>query len=79
MNSELVTVNTTEGGAFGAALLAGVGSGTWASVPEACNATIQIVDRIGPQHNAVNAYDDLYPLYKQLYPALKPTFDAVAK
>ena len=33
---ELVTVNTTEGAAFGAALLAGVGAGNWADVPAAC-------------------------------------------
>lgn len=29
LNAELVTVNTTEGGAYGAALLAGVGAGVW--------------------------------------------------
>ncbi len=79
MGSELVTVNTTEGGAFGAALLAGVGSGTWASVPEACAATIRIVARTEPQQANIAAYDALYPLYRQLYPALKPTFDAVAE
>lgn len=79
MDSELVTVNTTEGGAFGAALLAGVGFGAWTSVPEACAATIRIVARTEPRQQAVTDYDELYPLYKQLYPALKPTFDAVAE
>jgi xylulokinase len=79
MDSELVTVNTTEGGAYGAALLAGVGSGAWDSVKEACAATIHIVDRTEPQNEAVAKYDKLYPLYRQLYPALKPTFDAVAE
>ena len=78
MDSELVTVNTTEGGAFGAALLAGVGSGVWESVPEACSATINIVNRTEPQLELVPCYNELYPLYRQLYPALKPTFDAVA-
>ena len=33
LEAELVTVNTTEGGAFGAALLAGVGVGVWMNVP----------------------------------------------
>ncbi len=79
MDSELVTVNTTEGGAYGAALLAGVGFGNWSSVPEACSATIRIVDRTEPQKKAVADYNELYPLYRQLYPALKPTFDAVAE
>jgi xylulokinase len=79
MNSELVTVNTTEGGAYGAALLAGVGFGAWDSVPAACTATVHVVDRTTPRRNAVAAYEDLYPLYRQLYPALKPTFDAIAE
>jgi xylulokinase len=48
-------------------------------VPEACQATIHVVDRTEPRSAAVVAYNQLYPLYRQLYPALKPTFDAVAE
>lgn len=75
MDSELVTVNTTEGAAYGAAVLAGVGAGTWASVPEACAAAVKVVDRVTPQSRQVAVYETLYPLYRGLYPALKPTFD----
>ncbi|HQE92989.1 MAG TPA: xylulokinase [Anaerolineae bacterium] len=78
IGSELVTVNTTEGGAYGAALLAAVGAGVWATVPEACRATIRVVNATSPQPEQVKVYDGLYPLYRGLYPALKPTFDAVA-
>ncbi len=78
IGSELVTVNTTEGGAFGAALLAAVGAGVWKTVPEACRATIKVVSATSPQPAQVKVYNDLYPLYRGLYPALKPTFDAVA-
>lgn len=78
MDSELVTVNTTEGGAFGAALLAGVGFGAWSHVPEACAATIYVVSRTQPQSAIVAAYNEIYPHYKQLYPALKPTFHSIA-
>lgn len=78
IGSELVTVNTTEGGAFGAALLAAVGAGVWATVPEACRATIKVVSATSPQPAQVQVYDALYPLYRGLYPVLKPTFDAVA-
>ncbi len=77
MNAELVTVNTTEGAAFGAALLAGVGSGAWASVPEACQATIHTTASTAPQPAEVAVYQNAYPLYQGLYPALKPTFDAL--
>jgi xylulokinase len=78
LDQELVTVNTTEGAAYGAALLAGVGAGAWPSVPAACKATITVMDHTIPQPEQVAAYDALYPQYRALYPALKPTFDAVA-
>ncbi len=77
MGESLVTVNTTEGAAFGAALLAGVGAGAWASVPEACGAAIRVVDQVEPTVAQVAAYEDLYPLYRGLYPALKPTFEVL--
>jgi xylulokinase len=78
MDAELVTVNTTEGAAFGAALLAGVGAGHWKTVQESCQAAIHTVESTQPQPADVRKYAGLYPLYKGLYPALKPTFDAVA-
>jgi xylulokinase len=77
LNVELVTVNTTEGAAFGAALLAGVGAGVYASVPAACEATIQTAPSASPSGD-VAAYQDTYPLYRGLYPALTDTFQAVA-
>jgi xylulokinase len=77
LDAELVTVNTTEGAAYGAALCAAVGAGVWPSVPAACAATIQITGRTAPDENT-DAYRKLYPEYQALYPALKPTFDRVA-
>jgi len=75
LNTELVTVNTTEGAAYGAALLAGVGAGIWPDVDSACDATIQIVDRVTPCADQVERYDAFYPAYRRLYGDLKPTFD----
>ena len=66
---ELVTVNTTEGAAFGAALLAGVGAGVYENVPAACEATIQITGHTYPTQ-ATRTYQDYYPHYRALYPAL---------
>jgi xylulokinase len=76
--TELVTINVTESTAFGAALLAGVGTGVYASVPEACAAMIQIVDRTAPIAENQAAYNEYYPIYRSLYPALKPAFEAVS-
>lgn len=75
LQTELVTVNTVEGAAYGAALLAGVGAGIWADVEEACSIAIHTTSRVTPKSKASNLYQNLYNHYRQLYPALKPTFD----
>jgi xylulokinase len=75
--SELVTVNVTEGAAYGAALLAGVGSGIYASVAEACASAVEVVDQVTPGADAL-VYADYYPVYRSLYPALKSAFHASA-
>ena len=66
-------VNNDEGPAFGAALLAAVGTNQYLSVPEACAATIQTTDETAPGANG-ETYKKYYPMYRSLYPALKQTF-----
>jgi xylulokinase len=58
-----------EGGAFGAALLAGTGIGAWASVEAACAATVRVSTTIAPKYAAV--MDETYGRYRRIYPALK--------
>jgi len=77
-HTEIVTVNVTEGAAYGAALLAGVGAGVYGSVAEACDTVIQMPGRTQPGP-AVPVYEDYYPRYRALYPALAPQFQAVAQ
>ncbi len=74
LGNELVTVNTTEGAAFGAALLAGVGAGNWSDVPSACQSAIKITGTIVPVEREKEIYQQAYPIYKALYPALQPSF-----
>jgi xylulokinase len=74
-DTELATVNTTEGAAYGAALLAGVGSGHWPSVDAACDDTIRITGEVGPNSDAARKYEDAYSIYRELYPALSPSFN----
>ncbi len=77
-NTELVLINVTEGAAFGAALLAGVGAGLYSDVHQAVAAAVRVVSRTQPDPAAAAVYERLYPSYQALYGALKPTFDALA-
>ncbi|GAB4445612.1 MAG: xylulokinase [Anaerolineae bacterium] len=77
LGAELVTVNVTEGAAYGAALLAGVGAGVWPDVPAACDATVRITSATRPDASRHEVYAGLHAQYRELYPALKPTFHAV--
>jgi len=74
LEAELVTVNTSEGAAFGAALLAGVGTGTWADVPTACKETVKLTGQTLPDENQMKVYRKMYLLYQELYPMLKSSF-----
>lgn len=79
LNAELVTVNTTEGGAYGAALLAGTGSGIWADVSSACEACIKITGTTKPDPKQVEIYKKAYPVYQSLYSSLKGNFAALSR
>jgi xylulokinase len=72
LNVELVTTNAQEGPAFGAALLAGAASGVYASVEQACEATIKVAERTSPDPARAALYAEAYKTYQALYPALKP-------
>jgi xylulokinase len=67
-------VAAEEGAAYGAALLAGVGAGMWPSADAACDAVIHVAHRIAPESTASAKLQDLYALYRTLYPALQPIF-----
>jgi xylulokinase len=68
-----------EGAAFGAALLAGVGSGAWESVDEASDKTILILERVEPNKDAVDALNRNYESYKLLYSALRPAMKIITE
>jgi xylulokinase len=70
LGATLVSVNTTEGAAYGAALLAAVGAGMFPDVRTACAATITTSDAVSPSAEH-GAYAEPYRVYKALYPALK--------
>ena len=64
---ELLTAE--EGGAFGAALLAGTGIGVWPGVQAACEAAVHVAETIQPRH--ADAMNHAYAQFRRLYSALK--------
>ena len=74
---EVVTVNSQEGPAYGAAILAMVGVGLYPSVNAACSKLIRVVSRTSPRPKQKLAYDQWYGQFKKLYPALKGSFKEI--
>ena len=78
-NSEVVTINSSEGPALGVAILALVGVGVYSSVAEACDTIIHKVTSQKPINENVILYNKYHNIYKNLYKALKPEFSNLNK
>ncbi len=68
---EVEIVEAEEGAAYGAALLAGVGAGAWATVDEACAAAVRVRSKVEPDAEAARALDERYQTFRSVYPALR--------
>ncbi len=64
------TLQAEEGPAYGVALLAGVGTGVWQTVPDACAHTVQLASETEPDPQQSEIYQAVYQRYRRLYPAL---------
>lgn len=79
MNVKVDKINSAEGPGFGAAILAAVGCGKYASVEEAAAKLIQVVDTTEQDPALVAKYEKKYQTFKKIYPALKPIYDDIVK
>ena len=70
----VVTLASTEGSAYGAGLLAMAGTGAFASVEEACAATIAEASQTDPRRYESATYHRKHEVFRTLYPTLKSTF-----
>jgi xylulokinase len=75
----LSLINSPEGPALGVAILAGVGAGVYQSVESACDALVRPGDAIRPDTGKAAVYQRLHRLYQQLYPALKQSWQELAR
>ena len=74
LGAEITTVNSSEGGALGVAVLAGVGTGIYRSVQEACEKIIKVKTSVSPDKGNYKKYTDLYGIYKNLYSSLETNY-----
>ncbi len=72
--SNVALTDNHEGPAQGAAILAGVASGLYKSVPDACKDLIITSSKREYDLEKAKQYDDFYKVYVSLYPALKDNF-----
>jgi len=77
LNVTVKKVNSNDGPAYGAGILAAVGYGLFNTVEEACNEFIRETSRIHPKEENIRIYDKKYKKYKDLYPLLKDWFRKV--
>ena len=75
----LEEINIDEGPALGAAILAGVGAGVYTSAPEAADLIIKVESSVDPNLKWQKIYAELYNVYRDLYPALKGSFDRLTQ
>lgn len=76
---EIATLRSDQGPAFGAAIMAGVGTGVYNSIPEACDAIISVSERTEPNTARAKEYDDYYEVYRSLYPSIRDACHTLSK
>lgn len=75
LNVKVDKINSEEGPAFGAAILATVGCGKYATVEEATGKLIKVIETTEQDIEIVELYNRKYNVFKDLYPTLKEMFD----
>lgn len=77
-NLPVTSMKSSEGPALGVALLAGVGTGIYNTVEEACKIGVKLKEQVKPNINNHNLYMPYYNLYRKLYDHLKRPWKELA-
>jgi xylulokinase len=76
--ARVLTAFTDAGPSFGAAILAGVGTGCWASIEDATGTLVQISEETAPDPTLEAEYAGYYRLFDGLYPDLQEAYRRLA-
>lgn len=71
LNLKLEIIESEEGPALGGAILAAVACGEYASVKEACDTIVKVVDTVEPEDALVAKYEERYQAFKKIYPTVR--------
>ena len=74
LNVKVDVPETEEGPGYGAAILAAVACGEYASVEEAAQKLLKVVDTVEPDAELAAKYEERYAQFKQIYPTVKELF-----
>jgi len=78
-NRNVTTVSASaEGGAYGAALVAGTGVGIWSTVEEATKA-LAVEKETSPLPGNVEGYERRFRIYQSLYGILRTSFEQISR
>ena len=75
LNAEVVSLETEQGPSYGAAILAMVGTGEYATVKEATDRIVKEKSSVLPEKDLTEKYEAKYQKFKKLYPCLKNWFE----
>lgn len=74
MNLKVDVIESEEGPGYGGAMLAAVGCGEFASVEEAAEKLVKVVDTVEPEPELAAKYEERYQQFKKIYPTMKGLF-----
>ena len=75
LNLKLDIIESEQGPALGAAMLAAVACGEYSSVEEIAGKIVKVVETIEPEAELVAKYEKQYQKFKEIYPACKAVYE----
>ncbi|MDO4446231.1 MAG: xylulokinase [Bacillota bacterium] len=74
LNVKVDVLENEEGPAYGGAILAAVACGEFASVTEAAEKLVRVVETVEPDSQLAEKYEEKYKKFREIYPACKALF-----